>query len=699
MASRMFEIAFELAGRISSSFGQMFQSSTDRLQQLNQRVTSTRAAMRELERAHRSGSISAQEYAREHERLTRQLQQAEQAQRRFANAVNAQQRVNNFRQTARGNMMDAAAMAIALGAPVVAAMKFESAMADVKKVVDFDTPEQFKDMEKDILDLTKKIPMAADGMAQIVAAGGQSSIAREELIGYAKAAAMMGVAFDISAEDAGQMMAEWRAAFKMNQEQANTLADQINHLGNTTAASAPKISDVVRRIGPLGDVGGAAASQIAALGATMVGAGVSEEVAATGIKNMILSMVAGEAATQSQAESFQALGMDAKKMAKMMQDDAQGAITSVFKALQKLPKEKQASILQGLVGKESIGAIAPLLTNLEALEENFKKVGDAGQYAGSMQKEFEARSATTENGLQLLKNRVTALGITMGSILLPHIVTISEKLSAAAERVSAFSEKHPTLTKVLVVSAASALGLGIAVTALCYAASLAVTPFVNLYTWGTRVGIMSKVVAAATKVWTAAQWLWNTAMTMNPIGLVITAIGGLIGVGVLLYKNFDSVRNVVDNLWGKFRETFPNAAKLVESVGSKVGALWDKLKSFWKWLGGKGDSGGVSSGGVGDLRKLDKYATGGFASRPSIFGDAGLEAAIPIDGSPRSISLWEKTGQMLGVSGYSSIDVTFAPVIHGAGPEIIPQLQQQQNSFMNQFQDILHQQRRVAYGK
>jgi len=52
------------------------------------------------------------------------------------------------------------------------AMRFESAMADVKKVVNFDSPEQFKQMSKDVLGLSEQLPMAANGIAQIVAAGG-----------------------------------------------------------------------------------------------------------------------------------------------------------------------------------------------------------------------------------------------------------------------------------------------------------------------------------------------------------------------------------------------------------------------------------------------------------------------------------------------------------------------------------------------
>ena len=60
-------------------------------------------------------------------------------------------------------------------------MDFESSMADVKKVVDFDTPQQFKQMGNDILALTRKIPMAAEELAAIAASGGQLGIARNDI--------------------------------------------------------------------------------------------------------------------------------------------------------------------------------------------------------------------------------------------------------------------------------------------------------------------------------------------------------------------------------------------------------------------------------------------------------------------------------------------------------------------------------------
>lgn len=49
------------------------------------------------------------------------------------------------------------------------------------------------------------------------------------------------------------------------------------------------------------------------------------------------------------------------------------------------------------------------------------------------------------------------------------------------------------------------------------------------------------------------------------------------------------------------------------------------------------------------------YANGGIANKPSIFGEAGAEMAIPLSKSKRgrAINLWKQTGEMLGLPSYS----------------------------------------------
>ena len=485
---------------------------------------------------------------------------------------------------ARGNLVDAVMLAGTITAPLIEstqeAIKFESVMADVRKVVDFDTPEQFKAMSGDILKLSTELPMAAEGIAKIVAAGGQSGIAREDLLAFAESATKMGIAFDITADQAGDMMAKWRTAFKMNQEEVVALADKVNYLGNTTAASAPLISDVVTRIGPLGEVGGVASGEIAALGASMVGVGIPSEVAATGIKNLILGMSAGAGATKSQADAFASLGMSAEEMASRMQVDAKGAIIDVMKAIRELDKDKQAATLQDLFGKESISAIAPLLGNLENLQENFDKVADAAKYAGSMEAEYAARSQTTENQIQLAKNAMDALQINIGSALLPTIGKIMEVVAPILIGFAEWASKNEELIIILagVGAAIAALVVGIAVM------TLAVQGIALAYASLQLAAEFVKGLQLATKIATAAQWAWNVALSANPIGLVILAIAALIAVIVLVVANFDKLKETASIVFSHISGT---VAAMVATVKEKFSEALNKITEVWNSVTGQ----------------------------------------------------------------------------------------------------------------
>lgn len=407
----------------------------------------------------------------------------------------------------------------AFAAPFIAgaraAIDYESAMADVKKVVNFDTPEQYKQMSQDVLDLSEQLPMAANGIAAIVASGGQAGIAREELKGFATDAVKMGVAFDQTAEQSGEMMAKWRTSFKMTQPDVVALADKINYLSNNGPANAQQISDIVTRIGPLGAVAGLASGEIAAMGATLAGVGVPSEVAATGMKNFMLALTKGGAATKQQAEAFRSLRLDTKTLATSMQTDAKGTIEDVLDRISQVDASKQSGLLTQLFGTESVTAIAPMLTNLDLLKKNFNNVAKGADYAGSMQQEYDARSATTANALQLLRNKVTRLGIEIGNALLPPLNKALLVLGPLISRVSKLAAEHPGVIR-------GVLGAAVAFTVL-------------------RVAVLASTVAMK---------LFSAVVGISPIGIAVRAIALAAG---LLIANWSTVAPYFKVLWDKIK--------------------------------------------------------------------------------------------------------------------------------------------------
>lgn len=328
------------------------------------------------------------------------------------------------------------------------AIAFESSMADVAKVVDGlrdksgNLTEEYDEMKQSLLDLSTQIPMTANELAQIAAAAGQANVARDEIAQFTEDAAKMGVAFDTTADQAGEWMAQWRTAFQINQDEVTELADQINYLGNHSSTSAAKIASIVTQVGAIGVSSGFSVSELAAMGDVMSSVGVDESSAATAIAKLSTVMTSGASATARQQKVLKKLGFSATEMAERMTTDAQGAVLDLLGAIKQLPEAERNAALKDYFGQQSIKAIAPLYRNLDELKKHFNEVGDASLYAGSMEDEFAVRSDTTENKIQLAKNSLQRLSITIGDMFLPYI---GQAADAAAKFLNKLTEFQPQI--------------------------------------------------------------------------------------------------------------------------------------------------------------------------------------------------------------------------------------------------------------
>lgn len=688
MPGQSMSVQIMIGAAVASSLGSAFSSAASQVSNLQKRIKQmdggTKSAVQTqmgLMKAFGQGSINADTYSKAMQRLNAQIRINRTMKGLMQGVAQERQQFAQLDQQAivyMGKMMAWGATTKFLAGPIQSAMEFESVMADVRKVVDFDTPQQFKEMSNDILKLSQEIPVSASGLAQIMASAGQAGIARNELVAFTKDAAKMGVAFDITADQAGDMMAQWRTAFKMNQVQVVELADKVNYLGNKTAASAAKISDVVTRIGPLGSVGGVASGEIAAMGASIVGSGIASEVAATGIKNLILGLTAGEAATKKQRAAFDELGLDSSQVAESMQKDGKGTILMVLNTINQLDKVKQAAVLKNLFGKESIGAIAPLLSNLDNLKRNMDLVSKPG-YEGSMEKEYEERAKTTANAIQLLKNAASSLAVTMGSSLLPYLAQGASWMASVAKAMSNWGKEHPTLVKGIygvVVGAAAFMTVGMG-------ALLVVTRLKQVF-----VGL--SMVAKGVQM---AFTLLRGAMMLASAHPLVLGFMALIAVGYLVYTHWEQISAFFAWMWEGGKAALASFTAWIsakfDAAYAFVMGLWQAVKAFFEgmWEGAKGAvssfvayiqsklskaydwvmekwtaitdflshpiTGTVNiiknSIGGGDAPSImpPGLATGGIFSQGAFltsFAEDSPEAAIPIDGSPRAKGLWAETG-------------------------------------------------------
>lgn len=489
----------------------------------------------------------------------------------------------------RGAIGETIAGVIAVAYPLKAAMEFEDKMAEVKKVVDapsgMDKNTYFGQLGNQILDLSTKIPMTASAIGDLVAAGGQSGIASKDLITFAEAAGKMGVAFDISADEAGQSMAEMKSAFRMTIPEVVALGDKINALSNIGAASAKDVLDIVQRIGPLGEVANVSSGQIAALGSTLRGMGVQNEIAATGIKNLMLTLTAGATATKAQKAALKQLGYGSKQVAGSMQKDSQQTILTILKGIKRLDAVHQPEVISALFGKEVVSSIAPLLNNTNELARQFALVGDETQYAGSMQKEFEARAATTSNNLLLLRNRLNRIAITVGSAVLPELNKLVQASYPYIDQISTLITQNPELTKGLIAVAGGIVALRVVALASGF-----VWTTLNGY-WLAGIRVLAKFDSALIRA--GINWrLFNLAMIASPVGLLITGVALAVGaLSLAIYKNWDIVKAFVNGaitpLWEgikPLRNAFSTLGDIIANFGKDFGITGENVQAVTKWF-------------------------------------------------------------------------------------------------------------------
>ena len=666
----------------------------------------------------------------------------------------------------QGAAVAAAAVGAALAYSTKQAIDFESSIADVRKVVDgIDTPQGLKEIRSEIIGLSKVMPIAAKGFADIYAAAGQAGIPRAEIRAFAVDVAKMAVAFDMTAAEAGDAMAKLRSALGLTQPQIKDLADALNYLSNGTASSGAELVEFTKRSGAVGQMAKLSAEQTAAFGAAMIGAGIEVEVAATSFNNMIKALSRGASMTARQESALKALGLatrtvadgekemtrevqrqadrrlevmqdesdrqqaelrkryrrqlqlledkwsdesdafdegirdqtdaqvkalqrqtDAKikalqqqfgddqeaadraatalrdqldlevdairdaadrklklqqranrdqqqavrdgldermeteikgmqrisqqqqeeakegtanaieaakaaagaggsaagqELAKRLQADALGTIKDVFARLKNLPDDQRISVLSDLFGDEARG-LAPMVQNLGSLEKALSLVADKTKYAGSMAKEYDVRSQTTANALQLAKNNFDALSISVGATLIPALTSLVNFFSPVISGLASFAEANPAITTVIVSVTALAAAFILLAPGILAAISL-LTPLVTGIMWVVAaIGQLGGIVSVIGMIGTALVAI---------VGWPLLIVAGIVAAVALIF----TFREQIAGFFTWMADLFMKGLAQLGQIGYTLFvapwvAMWGLVRApvmgFFSWLSG-----------------------------------------------------------------------------------------------------------------
>lgn len=392
-----------------------------RLGEASARLTSQQTR---LGNAINNGTFSNQSIAtlgRQYDGITAHIAKLDAIQNQLARRSERKANLRDERKNMRSEALDLIALGSSVVLPVKLAIDYESSMAEVRKVVDFESPAEFKKLGDDLLELGTRIPVPAAGLAQIAASGGQLGVKAKDIPKFTETIAKMSVAFDMLPDEAGDSMAKLANVYNIPIENIGNLGDAINQLSNESPAKARDIVQSLSRVGGVAKLFGLTEIQTASLTNAFVSLGKAPEVAGTAINGMLTKLMTAD----KQGKDFQAaltqIGYSATGLKQSIGKDAQGALVDFLGTLNKIPKEQRMGILVDLFGREYADDVAVLAGSPETYEKSRNTVKTKESYDGSMEREFKTRSETTANNILLLKGNLTQLGVTVGASVLPMI--------------------------------------------------------------------------------------------------------------------------------------------------------------------------------------------------------------------------------------------------------------------------------------
>ena len=522
------------------------------LNDLNQELSDNEKYLNEAREATDRCATSIDQYGKETADATKQSKefgnQSKEAVDALASALSAVGVTAGIREIAQ-----------ALTECIDASVEFESAMAGVAKTTNL-SDEELAAMGNSIKELTLNIPISATEFAGITEAAGQLGIAKGDLVDFSTVMANLGVATNLTSEEAATLLARFANVTGMPSSQFENLGSTIVALGNSMATSESEIVAMGQRLSAAGALAGLTEAEIMALAASMSSVGIEAEAGGTAMTQTLNAIEKAVVKGGDDIEAFAEIaGMSADQFAKSWESSPIEAVQAFIAGLGGLEEKGENAVLVledlGLTGTRQSNMLKSLGLASDVLAQAIDTANTAWEENTALLKEAQTRYETTESKLQIFKNSVTNLKIAIGDQLTPALGNMAELGTDAFAWAANFVEDYPFVVKgtTALIASLSVLAAGIA-------------------------GITFVAGPA-----TAAIKAMSAAMASNPAGMIAVSIAAVVTALATLIATSEQAEPTLAGLNGelkKLNESVEESENKIEEESKNVEDLIDRLKEL-----------------------------------------------------------------------------------------------------------------------
>lgn len=455
-------------------------------------------------------------------------------------------------------------------AAVVPATTFEDSMAKVSTIADTSAV-SIEELSESILSLSDESGVAASDIAENVynaISAGQDTADAVNFVSNATKLARAGFTETGSALD---ILTTVMNAYGLEAEDVTRVSDVLINTQNLGKTTVNELASSMGKIIPTAKANGIELETLAGAYAVMTSNGIATAETTTYLNSMLNELgKQGSAAQKAFAEGTR----DIKEGGLSIQEAAESgmSLTEILSILDK-EAEKSGTTIANMFGSAEAGKAATvLLGNAEKLDSAITSMGESSGATDSAYEKLNTTSQTMTVTLNQLKNIVISMGQTVLQMVAPLLRTISEKMKKIKER---FDQLSPQTKEMIVKVGAIVAAIGPAVFVI---GKIITGVGAVISVLGTVVGVLG-----------------------GPLTLAIAAV---IAIGVLLYKNWDTIKEkaeelkqkvstawenlktkvstVIETIKGKietFKQKIETLKSKFESLKSKVSEVWESIKT------------------------------------------------------------------------------------------------------------------------
>ncbi len=568
----------------STLAAQQYRLLGDAIKETKEKLDALKEAEKQAKEALKNGDITQDQYdslQREIEETTLKLKDLE--------AQASKSGVALEKMTAVGNKMKDVGSSISTAGqklmPLSAAVTGVGAAA-VKTTADFDASmskvaavsgaagkefEALRDKAREMGAKTKfSASEAADAMNYMAMAGWKT----EDMLGGIEGIMNLAAASGEDLATTSDIVTDALTAFGLSAEDSGHFADVLAAASSNANTNVSMMGETFKYAAPIAGALGFSVEDTAEAIGLMANAGIKSSQAGTSLRT-IMNNLAGEV-------KFTGASFGEMQIATTNTDGSMRDLSDILAdcrvAFSQMSESEQAANAEALVGKN---AMSGFLAIMNAADADINKLSGAiANCDGTSAKMAATMQDNLSGQMQILKSQLQELAISLGDTMMPVIRKIVEHVQAFVDKLNRMDEgtKRTIITVGLVVAALGPVLIVVGKVITAVGTILTVIPnvisVVKLLTVACSGGVVPALVSGASA-------LGGIVVAAGP---VIAIIGAVVAAGVLLYKNWDTIKEkagqLKEHMAQKWSEIKEHTSQTWNNIKDHVSKTTDNLKSM-----------------------------------------------------------------------------------------------------------------------